>query len=192
MTIEDVEDYVRTYTAVESERLALQLRAVTADCHAGMLWPVSIDGLRSMHLRLFDGVRDHAGRCRSRAFGDEYLTFGPNRSVHRDRVQVELEEVFQKLDRSVRSFLANPDAPEYERSAVHVAVWAHAEVVRIHPFLDGNGRTSRLLMNTVFVGLGLPPIAVEAVKQEYNEALNHYFRSKDLKILVDLMLRFLE
>jgi Fic family protein len=22
-------------------------------------------------------------------------------------------------------------------------VWAHAEVVRIHPFLDGNGRSSR-------------------------------------------------
>jgi Fic family protein len=120
------------------------------------------------------------------------LTFGPNRSVHRDRVQVELEEVFQKLDRSVQSFLANPDAPEYERSAVHVAVWAHAEVVRIHPFLDGNGRTSRLLMNAFLVGLGLPPIAVEAVKQEYNEALNHYFRSRDLQVLVDLMLQLID
>ena len=47
-------------------------------------------------------------------------------------------------------------------------------------------------MNTVLVGLGLPPIAVEAVKQEYNEALNHYFRSKDLGILVDLMLQLID
>lgn len=142
MTIEDVDDHVRRYSPAEDERLALQLRSITADCHAGALWPVSVDGLRAMHRRLFEGVRDHAGRCRAWAFGDEYLTFGPNRSVHRDRVQVELEEVFQKLDRSVQSFLANPDAPEYERSAVHVAVWAHAEIIRIHPFLDGNGRTS--------------------------------------------------
>jgi len=187
--IEDVEDHVRTYTEAEEERLARQLRAVVEDCHAGTLWPVSLDGLRDMHRRLFDGVRGHAGLCRARAFGDEHLTFGPNRSIHRDRVIEELEHLFEMLDRSVRSFEANPEAPDYERSAVHVAVWAHAEVVRIHPFLDGNGRSSRLLMNAVLVGLGLPPIAVEAVKQEYNEALNHYFRTKDLQVLVDLMLR---
>jgi len=44
-------------------------------------------------------------------------------------------------------------------------------------------------MHAVLVGLGLLPIAVEAVKQEYNEALNHYFRSKELELLVDLMLQ---
>jgi Fic family protein len=64
-------------------------------------------------------------------------------------------------------------------------------VVRIHPFLDGNGRSSRLLMNAVLVGLGLSPIAVESVKQEYNEALNRYFRSKDLQTLIDLMLQLI-
>ncbi len=30
---------------------------------------------------------------------------------------------------------------------VHVAAYLHDELVRIHPFIDGNGRTSRLLMN---------------------------------------------
>jgi hypothetical protein len=43
-------------------------------------------------------------------------------------------------------------------------------------------------MNAVLVGLGLPPIAVEAVKQEYNEALNHYFRTGELQLLTDLLL----
>jgi fido (protein-threonine AMPylation protein) len=62
MTIDDVEDHVRTYSPAEDERLALQLRSITVECHAGKLWPVSIDGLRSMHRRLFEGVRDHAGR----------------------------------------------------------------------------------------------------------------------------------
>jgi fido (protein-threonine AMPylation protein) len=191
MTIEDVEDHVRAYSAAENERLALQLLSITTDCHAGKLSPVSIDGLRAMHRRLFDGVRGHSGRFRAHAFGDEHLTFGPNRSIHRDRVLGELEELFRKLDRSVQSFAANPDAEAYERSAVHVAVWAHAEVIRIHPFLDGNGRTSRLLMNAILVGLSLSPIAVDAVKQEYNEALNHYFRTQDLQVLVDLMLQLI-
>lgn len=192
MTIEDTEDHVRIYSAVEDERLARQLFSVGEDCYAGRLWPVSIERLREIHGRLFEGVRGHAGHFRGHAYGDEHLTFGPNRSVHRDRVQLELDEVFQKLERSIRSFLEHPDDPSYERGAVHVAVWAHAEVVRIHPFLDGNGRTSRVLMNAVLVGLGLPPIAVEAVKQEYNEALNLYFRSKDLQVLIDLMLRLVD
>lgn len=153
--IEDVEDHVRTYTPAEEEQLAHQLRAITEDCHAGRLWPISLATLCEIHRRLFAGVRGHAGRPRAHAFGDEHLIFGPNRSVHRDRATSEFEAVFHKLERSTRSFLANLDAPDYERGAVHVAVWAHAEIVRIHPFLDGNGRSSRLLMNAVLVGLGL-------------------------------------
>ena len=30
---------------------------------------------------------------------------------------------------------------------VDIAAYLHDELVRIHPFIDGNGRTSRLLMN---------------------------------------------
>ena len=30
---------------------------------------------------------------------------------------------------------------------VIIAAYLHDELVRIHPFIDGNGRTSRLLMN---------------------------------------------
>jgi fido (protein-threonine AMPylation protein) len=192
MTIEDVEDHVRKYTLAEEQQLALQLRTITEACHAGSLWPISVDLLREVHRQLFAGVRDHAGRLRARAFADEYLTFGPNRSVHRDLVLRELEQVFNTLDRSIQSFAANAGDADYERGAVHVAVWAHAEVVRIHPFLDGNGRSSRLLMNAILVGLGLSPVAVEAVKQEYNEALNHYFRTKELQVLIDLVLQLVD
>ena len=31
--------------------------------------------------------------------------------------------------------------------AIELAAWTHAEFVKIHPFSDGNGRTSRLIMN---------------------------------------------
>jgi Fic family protein len=190
--IEDTPDHVRTYTSEEDERLARQLRALTEQCHAGMLWPPSVDLLRAMHRRLFDGVRSHAGWPRAHAFGDEHLVFGPNRSVHRDDVTRQLGEVFTQLERSIGSFRANHSDPAYARSATRVAIWAHAQVVRIHPFLDGNGRTSRLLMNSVLVGLDLEPVAVEAVKQEYNEALNQYFRSDDLRMLLDLIFRLVD
>ena len=69
------------------------------------------------------------------------------------------------------------------------AAWAHAEIIRIHPFEDGNGRSSRLVMTHVLVSLGLRPIPVDACKQEYNDALNAYFRTGELQTLVDLLLR---
>ena len=47
------------------------------------------------------------------------------------------------------------DAPWPERLA-HV----HAAFERVHPFLDGNGRTGRLVLNLVLVRLGYPPLVV--------------------------------
>jgi Fic family protein len=48
---------------------------------------------------------------------------------------------------------AAPDAPE-------TAFTAHRQLVDIHPFNDGNGRTARLLMNLVLIRAGYPPVAV--------------------------------
>ncbi len=45
----------------------------------------------------------------------------------------------------------------------HPLIWvvgAHAEFERIHPFLDGNGRTGRLLANLLLVRLGYPPAII--------------------------------
>lgn len=40
------------------------------------------------------------------------------------------------------------------------AALAHYKLVHIHPFSDGNGRTSRLLMNTILMQAGYPPVII--------------------------------
>ena len=39
---------------------------------------------------------------------------------------------------------------------VQVAASCHAWFAQIHPFVDGNGRTARILMNLVFMRAGYP------------------------------------
>lgn len=49
----------------------------------------------------------------------------------------------------------------------------HAEFERIHPFIDGNGRIGRLVLNLVLVRLGFAPaIILKRDRNRYLEALD--------------------
>jgi Fic family protein len=57
--------------------------------------------------------------------------------------------------------LAN--APASDPLAAYVGL--HVSFVRIHPFIDGNGRMARLLANLPVLRAGQPPIVIEARKR---------------------------
>lgn len=60
-----------------------------------------------------------------------------------------------------------------------------AELVRIHPFPDGNGRSIRGLINFLLERAGLPPVYVKAVeKSKYYEAMNKAIVDNDYKYLI--------
>lgn len=55
---------------------------------------------------------------------------------------------------------------------VTIAADAHLKLITIHPFVDGNGRTARLLMNLILMQSGYPPAIIPQEKRaEYIDVL---------------------
>jgi Fic family protein len=49
---------------------------------------------------------------------------------------------------------------------IELASWIHNELVQVHPFTDGNGRTARLVMNWVFLKRKYPPVIIDVRNKE--------------------------
>ncbi len=68
------------------------------------------------------------------------------------------------------------------------AALLHGELVKIHPFVDGNGRTSRLLMNLDLMNHGFNPVIIKKEDRlEYYEALDKAHTTGDYTDFVKLI-----
>jgi Fic family protein len=55
---------------------------------------------------------------------------------------------------------------------IELAAQAHHQLVAIHPFIDGNGRTARLVMNLILMRAGYPPTVILRInRQQYYRVL---------------------
>ena len=79
-----------------------------------------------------------------------YFNYGPEHEnlnkIIENKIDIWLTDLNLKL-KLVKSIKANP---------IKVAAWAQRSFVGIHPFQDGNGRVSRLIMDTILTAVGLP------------------------------------
>ena len=68
------------------------------------------------------------------------------------------------------------------------ATLLHGELVKIHPFIDGNGRTSRLIMNLDLMNSGYNPIIIKKEDRlKYYEALDKAHTTYDYTDFVKLV-----
>lgn len=85
---------------------------------------------------------------------------------------------------------------EQEGDTLHPVVrgaMLHAIFVGIHPFIDGNGRTSRLLLNLELMKDGFPPVVIKVENRlVYYEALDKAHTAKDYDDFIQLVAQEVE
>lgn len=93
-----------------------------------------------------------------------------------------------EMYRQVKDFYSDLTWKGKELNPIELAAWTHAEFVRIHPFPDGNGRTSRLIMNYQLMANGFPAVSIAKENRlEYFNTLEAYAVEENLAPFADMV-----
>jgi Fic family protein len=134
---------------------------------------ITVTDSRTMHRMFYRDIDEAcAGKYRDKQVfitGSDYPLCLP------ERIATEMEELFAWVVSSRKNF-----------HPVEFAARLHKRFVFIHPFIDGNGRVARLLMNTALIQDGymlavIPPV----LRQEYINSLE--LARKDDRHFIDFI-----
>ncbi len=122
--------------------------------------------VRELHRRLYAEIWSWGGRFRVRE-----LNLGVAPEAIAGELRGSLDTLLYRWDHTT------------DWSPRQLGIAAHAEVVRIHPFVDGNGRSTRLLGQLVFIaaqpGPDVEALAWDVDKTQYVGLLRRYDVSRD-------------
>lgn len=173
LTLKDTEDILirgqilrgaEVREVYEANNLARVMELLVENPHQNL----TVEMILALHHIVLSGINDSvAGRFRS---GDEWVRVGTHVGANPKFVN----DLVYKL-------VANYNS-EGERDLISKVAYFHNEFEYIHPFLDGNGRIGRVLINQQLMKEGLPPILIPArnKRQDYYPALDAYDKRNDL------------
>ena len=143
---------------------ARNLAAVTTDLLTAA-GPLSTDRVLRWHGMLLSGIRDDAaGRFRK---AGEWVRVGGHLGANPEFVSGLISDALTRYRDDTSTYFLDSIA------------WFHCEFEIIHPFLDGNGRIGRVLINKQLQDLGLPPVIVRAKNRQtdYYPLLDRYAKT---------------
>ena len=91
-----------------------------------------------------------------------------------------------KMEELLRNYLASNEHIVTKLAKFHI------EFESIHPFIDGNGRTGRLLVNLELMKAGYPPIDIKFTDRiAYYNAFEEYHAKHNLKVMETLFANYI-
>jgi len=132
---------------------------------------LNTEAILLLHMMLIGGINDSiAGRFRN---AHEYVRVGTH-------IAPAPEQVEQLLDNLLAEHESN-----HERYFLERLVYFHLEFERIHPFVDGNGRIGRVLINLQLAKLGFPPVIIrnKGKQDSYYPAFRAFQENKKTDLL---------
>ncbi len=155
--------------AINHEKAILYLKDLVKEDNPITEW--NIKGIHQLVLKDIDD--ENAGRYRR-----ENVTI--KGAIHIPPDYLKVPELMEKLVLNYKNW--NNFHPIIQ------AALLHGELVKIHPFIDGNGRTSRLLMNLDLMNHGYNPVIIKKEDRlEYYEALDKAHTTGDYTDFVKLI-----
>ncbi|MCE2789725.1 MAG: Fic family protein [Saprospiraceae bacterium] len=110
-------------------------------------YPLTVNLITGLHKTLLTHIEEQiAGRFRS---GKEWVRVGNHLGANPQFVSTLMQELVDSYNQNRDWFFLDAIA--------HF----HAEFETIHPFVDGNGRLGRLLINLQLMNAGFPPIIIQ-------------------------------
>ena len=155
--------------AINHEKAILYLKDLVKEDNPITEW--NIKGIHQLVLKDIDD--ENAGRYRR-----ENVTI--KGATHTPPDYLKVPELMEKLVLNYENW--NDFHPIIQATLIH------GELVKIHPFVDGNGRTSRLLMNLDLMNHGYNPVIIKKEDRlEYYEALDKAHTTGDYTDFVKLI-----
>ncbi len=148
-----------------------------------------LDEIRSGGLTLAEILTDHFVRDLHRRLYGHVWEWGGRFRLLQTNIGIAPEQIAVQL-RSEMDNLRYRWGEVHDLDPKTLALLAHVSVVRIHPFVDGNGRATRLLADLVLTAAttGEPQrFDWNVDRRAYIAALVHYDNGRDLTPLAELV-----
>lgn len=130
--------------------------------------------IRNINKMILEGIVDGGGEYRQKTVTISGMSFVPP-------VAASVSPLMQSLGQELKKGLD-------DRSAIEFSIAMHTKLVSIHPFVDANGRTARLLMNAILLANKLPVVVINFDdKQRYLDALSSSNKG-DISPLVEFVI----
>lgn len=92
------------------------------------------------------------------------------------------------IEPKITDLLATNEERKAKMGTIERIARFHLEFEGIHPFIDGNGRTGRLILNLDLIRNGYPPINVKFTdRKKYYDAFDEYYRNGNAGKMTELI-----